>query len=308
MKVFNEFLSSADNEQLAAIEAVKANGGDPFGDHDGVEPATAATTEAAKQTANTDESNQLSTNASAHDDANANAEGEAKADADGQLAQAAEAAEVAPTTVVVAPTIEPLPAEVDFKGQRAALLAEESAALKQLLNGEIDDEQFAAKRTELAEKLDDVTYERARYEALKTTHEQAARAHQTQVIESIKRTKDGVDYETDESARMLWDKAAALLAADDASKDFLTIANDAHRMVLAMRGIVKPDAGADKPPKPAQPAAKKEMPAVPLTLRNLPSASTHEAGSLSDRMAGLSGTAYEEAFARLSPAERNSLL
>ena len=57
--------------------------------------------------------------------------------------------------------------------------------------------------------------------------------------------------------------------------------------------------------KPAQ----RGVPAVPPTLRGIPTAATpNSGGGVVEQMANLSGQAYEAAFSKLSPAQQAALL
>jgi hypothetical protein len=204
----------------------------------------------------------------------------------------------------------------DYKGQRAKLLTEKAAAMKKLMDGELEPEAYAAEDTRISDALDDLTAQRIRAETLQQANVQTQAAYQTREINKlIARTKTEVDYAGDPTAPKQFDKAIALVMGDpeNAGRDFAELADEAHRMVAAMRGVktktpAPPPAPAAKTPAAAPPARTPDG-KPPVTLRDVPAASLpNTGGGVVEQMATLTGQAYEAAFAKLSPQQRRQLL
>ena len=275
-----------DIKALEAIAAAQAAGQDPFGDD---EP--------------------LAVEAGA-DESAPEAEAEPKAEQAAADAPTAEAkqAEADPAPAAASTEAAELPtykAEVpqDYKAKRAELMKAKADAMKQLMDGEIDAETFAAEDMRVAEALEDLAAARIRAETLQEANAQSQQAYQARAIQRlIANTKSEVDYATDAAAQQQFDTSLQVLAAQpaNAGKDFADLIEDAHKMVKAMRGI------AHAPKAPA--ADRKPAGDVPVTLRSLPSASTPNTGGVIEQIARLKGPAYEAAFDKLTPAHKAALL
>lgn len=290
-------LTPEEQKTLAAIEAAKAAGNDPFGDDEplGAEPDEAAT------------------------------EAEAEAVSDEVTTEQAEEAAAAPGEPEVAPEPETVAQEVaqpaqeapptfradmpaDYKQQRANLLAERAEAMKQLIEGELDPKEFAATEARISDSLEELTAARIRAETLHEANIQSQQRYQTQVLNRlITKSKADVDYAADADARNQFDTALQVVAAQPANKgkDFADLIDTAHTMVKAMRGVMSvPTAPSTKSPADRRPAGDPP----PVTLRSLPSASTPNTGSVVDQIARLKGPAYEAAFSKLTPSQKAALL
>lgn len=273
-----------DLKALEAIAAAQAAGQDPFGDDepltveaDADEPASEAAPEAEQAEA----------------DAPAAVEEQAEADP-APAAASTEAAEL-PTYKAEVPQ--------DYKAQRAELMKAKADAMKQLMDGEIDAETFAAEDMRVAEALEDLAAARIRAETLQEANAQSQQAYQARAIQRlIANAKSEVDYAADATAQKQFDTSLQVLAAqpDNAGKDFADLIEDAHKMVKAMRGVQTP---AKAPASDRKPAGD-----VPVTLRSLPSASTPNTGGVIEQIARLKGPAYEAAYAKLTPAQQAALL
>lgn len=199
----------------------------------------------------------------------------------------------------------------DYKAQRTDLLKAKAKAMKKLMDGEIGAEEFAAEESRISDALEDLTAQRIRAETLIEANQQTQAAHQQRAIQRlIQQSKTQVDYAADAKAQRQFDMALQSISADpdNSGRDFAELLQEAHRVVLALRGIpvTKGEAVASALTKAAdrQPEGK-----PPVTLRNIPAASTPNAnGDMLDQLSRLSGPAYEEAFARLSPAQKRALL
>ena len=278
-------MTPEDQKALDAIAAAEAAGQDPFGDD---EPLTveAAAEEAAP-------------------DAEAAAEPEAEQAAADATTAEAEQAESKPAEVSAeAAELPTYKAEVpqDYKAQRAELMKAKADAMKQLMDGEIDAEAYAAEDARVSEALEDLAAARIRAETLQEANAQSQQAYQARAIQRlIANAKAEVDYAADATAQKQFDTSLQVLAAqpDNAGKDFADLIEDAHKMVKAMRGIA-PQA---KPVAERKPAGD-----APVTLRGVPSASTPNTGGVIEQIARLKGPAYEAAYAKLTPAQQAALL
>lgn len=275
-------MTPEDQKTLDAIAAAEAAGQDPFGDD---EPLTVEAEADADQPAT---------------------EAEAQAAADAEAEQGAEAAQAEPEPEQPEPVALPaykaeLPA--DHKAQRTELLQSKADAMRKLMDGEMTAEEFATEEMRVTEALEDLAAARIRAETLQEANAQSQQVYQARTIQRlIAKTKAEVDYATDTAAQQQFDTSLRVLAAqhDNADRDFADLAEDAHKMVKAMRGIAQ----AAKPPA----ADRKPAGDVPVTLRSLPSASTPNTGGVLEQIARLKGPAYEAAYAKLTPAQQAALL
>lgn len=274
-----------DLKALEAIAAAEAAGQDPFGDD---EPLTVE--DAAEEAAPEAE-------AAAEPEAEQVAADATTADAEQDEAKPAAAS---PEAVELPTYKAELPQ--DYKAQRAELMKAKADAMKQLMDGEIDADAYAAEDARVSEALEDLAAARIRAETLQEANAQSQQAYQARAIQRlIANAKSEVDYAADATAQKQFDTSLQVLAAqpDNAGKDFADLIEDAHKMVKAMRGIA-PQA---KPVAERKPAGD-----APVTLRGVPSASTPNTGGVIEQIARLKGPAYEAAYAKLTPAQQAALL
>lgn len=282
-------MTPEDQKALDAIAAAEAAGQDPFGDD---EPLTVE-----------DEAEEAAPDAEAATEPEAEPEAEqVAADATTAEAEPFEAKPAAASTEAVElPTYKAeLPS--DYKAQRAELMKAKADAMKQLMDGEIDADAYAAEDARVSEALEDLAAARIRAETLQEANAQSQQAYQARAIQRlIANAKAEVDYAADATAQKQFDTSLQVLAAqpDNAGKDFADLIEDAHKMVKAMRGIA-PQA---KPVAERKPAGD-----APVTLRGVPSASTPNTGGVIEQIARLKGPAYEAAYAKLTPAQQAALL
>ena len=299
-------LSPADAEALKAIEAAVAAGQDPFGDLDDdttAAPAAAAAPDAAGETTEQETGETTTTEAAA--------EGTQAAAVDetilAELADPLGIAQPEPTTYKAE-----IPADLD--ANREALLTEKADALEKLMSGEIDAKEFAAVEMRVTKEMAKIDRQLARAETLAEINQQSVSQYEGLVIAQIvDTTKSVLDYSKDTTAARQFDAVMAGLRADpaNASKSFADLAADANKAVLAIRGLSLP--GEQTPAATSSQAAIKPpqrgVPAVPPTLRGIPTAATpNSGGGVVEQMANLSGQAYEAAFSKLSPAQQAALL
>lgn len=301
-------LSPADAEALKAIEAAEAAGQDPFGDLD--DNATDAIAERVASEAATE---------AAADDATEQQAGKTTEQAEGEQAAAVDEtvlAELADPLGIAQPAPTTYKAEIpaDLDANREALLTEKADALEKLMAGEIDAKEFAEVEMRVTKEMAKIDRQLARAETLAEINQQSVSQYEGLVIAQIvDTTKSVLDYSKDTTAARQFDAVMAGLRADpaNASKSFADLAADANKTVLAIRGLSMPGeqtpaaASAQAASKPAQ----RGVPAVPPTLRGIPTAATpNSGGGVVEQMANLSGQAYEAAFSKLSPAQQAALL
>ena len=283
-------------DQIAAeIAAMEAKGLDPYADRvtdtpDDAAPAAAPTKPVAEVAADV-----------------------AQVKADDQHPDAPKVADVPPTAAQdaqpvasTAPQTYRADMPADLAAKRTELLTAKAEAMKQLMEGVIDAEKYAAEELRISEELEAITLARARAETLAEVNRQTAEGYQATVINAlVARTKTEIDYASDTDAQQTFDRALRLVASepDAAGKDFAQIADEAHRMVMARRGVAPAAhsttdrAAPDRtPPKP------------PVTLSGLPTAAASGTKSVTEVVGRLAGDDLEKAFDALSDADLKKLM
>lgn len=202
----------------------------------------------------------------------------------------------------------------DYKAQKAALMAQESTAFKQLMDGTIDADAYAAIKAEVSDKLEDLTAARIRAETLASATAQVQEISQQQVINNLvakAKAAGEVDYQADATARVQWDAALSALQADpsNAQKPFAELAEMAHKTVALLRGVAKPQQ--TPPPQTAtqqaaapKPAPTRTPPETPVTLSGLPNAGSASEQTVDAVLSSLSGPEFEAAFDALPDAKK----
>lgn len=291
------YLTPEETKVLAATNAAIAAGEDPFGDDEPLVRDLPEGEDTGKPNAAADDSSDGAANDGSGNGAALSAEALA------EIANGEQADAPAQTPSFKAQVPE------DYAAQRTALLVKKNAALKELMDGTIEAEAYAAIENEVATALEDLAAQRIRAETLIEANYQAEANYQSAQIQLlIKRTAGEVDYANDEAARQQFDRSMAVLQQDPAGKgmSYLDLINTTHQMVAAMRGVTAKAAPASNAParQPRKPDAE-----APITLRNLPAAAgTNSNGDLIDHISRLKGPEYEQAFAKLSPAQRRAML
>ena len=269
---------------LAEIEAAKERGEDPFGDNDPIE------TEAAPDPESIADPDLVAEEVVT----------EAEENAPDATDDPAEVPQIQQPTAYQAI----VPAE--YKSQRAELMKEKAGLMKKLMDGDIDADEFAINESRISDSLEDLTAQRIRAETLQEANQQSQAMYQQREIQRLIAKSKEVDYKTDTKAQKQFDMALQAIAADpdNSAKDYADILADAHKVVLALRGISTPGQAVEKAIKSRIPEGK-----PPVTLRNIPTAATANAnGNMLDQIGRLTGQAYQDAFAKLSPTQRRALL
>jgi hypothetical protein len=292
--------TQAEADVLAATAAAIAAGQDPFGDGDDEQPESTTTAAAAEE--------EGTTTTAAGEDANGEKSGEEEVAGDEedtdltpeQLAAIAGEETPEPAPAPRYKTVDP----ADLQAQRAEQIGIKAKALKDLMDGVIEPEEYSRIETEVADKLEELAVQRTLHEANVQTEQLTQEAELDKIIAAAKKAGE-VDYRADPKAAKQFDTAMAMLAQDGEKRTYAKLVEEAHQAVLAIRGI-KPAAA---PAPAATPAQPRENGKGPMTLRNVPAAETpNSGGGWKEQLAALSGQAYEEAFAKLSPGQRAELL
>lgn len=237
----------------------------------------------------------------------------APVNADDQQPDAPKVADVPPTAAQdaqpvasTAPQTYRADMPADLAAKRTELLAAKAEAMKQLMDGVIDAEKYADEEFRISEELEGITLARARAETLAEVNRQTAEVYQGNVISAlVARTKTEIDYASDTDAQQTFDLALRLVASEPnaAGKDFAQIADEAHRMVLARRGVA-PAA----PSTTGRAAPDRTPPKPPITLGGLPTAATSGTKSISEVAGRLTGDDLEQAFDALPDADLKKLM
>jgi len=292
----------AEAEVLAATAAALAAGKDPYGDDDD-DDNSAATALSADADADTDA------------DAGADAGADDDTDDDAPTGDAADEALTPEQLAAIAgdeagdepaPTVDRFKAQspAEFAAARKELLDKRAKAFKDYADGVIEPEAYSLIDSEVFDALEAMTVQRTLHEANAQRDAQTADQVLTAIMDAAK-TAGEVDYTTDAQAAKRFDLEMQLLAEDGVKRTYAQAAALAHKNVLAVRGIAAKPA-ADPKPEPAKPRANGKP---PLTLRNTPAAAMpNSGGNWQDALNKLSGQDYEAAYARLTQAQRDTMM
>ena len=301
-------LTTAEQKALDEIAAAQARGEDPFGDNDDATTTTAETTEEASTGTDNGTAEAVTAEVVAGDEGVGTGEGKSEVGKADDFASEAELTAIANDDPPAG--ADPLQFNVqapsDYKATRAALLAERAEALEKMMGGEMEAKEYAAIEARVMDGLEDLSAQRIRAETLLEANAQSlAQVQQAAISALIVKAKDDVPYATDAKAQRQFDMAlnAVTTDPDNAGKPFAHLVNEAHKVVMALRGVQA------KPATAAAPAPRKPEGAAPVTLRSIPAAATpNTGGSITDQLARLSGQEYEAACAKLTPAQRAAML
>jgi len=198
----------------------------------------------------------------------------------------------------------------DFKAERAALRGQKDDIEAKWGAGELTDAERAASLSAIDDQIDDLLIAHTRAETLRTANQQAAEQSMTAAVVSVLQSakKAGtIDYGADQKAAKQFDTMLGMLIADpeNAGKTPAELTADAHRSVLALRGIVEKPAAAT--PNTPTPPARRDVPRA--TLADMPNAAPTgmEDESLM-KFSTLEGEDAEEYLSRLPPREAERLM
>lgn len=201
----------------------------------------------------------------------------------------------------------------DFKAERQALRDKRDEVEAKWSAGELSDAERKQQIRELDDQIDDLLIAHTRAETLRNANEQAQeRAWDAAIADVSKAGKAvGIDYTQAKNAKQFDAMLNALTAdPDNATKTPAQLANDAHRAVMALRGIATPQASAGKQ------VQKTDPPAAPAR-RNVPSASLTDVPAAAptgmddnalEKFKSLEGEDAEDYLASLPRAEQDRIL
>lgn len=194
----------------------------------------------------------------------------------------------------------------DYKAQRGVLVGEKAQLMKKLMDGEMDADEFALQESRISDSLEDLTAQRIRAETLQEANTQTQAAHQQREIQKlIVKTKAEVDYSTDAKAQRQFDMALGAVGQDpdNAGKDYTELLAEAHKVVLALRGVARAPVAKATTDRPIRLGAQ-----PPQTLSGLPTAASTGAKSVTETLSGLSGLDFEKAYDQIPKSELDRLL
>lgn len=258
--------------------------------------------------------------ASEDDDADDDpAEAEAAPGAAAEAAPAAEPAAAPAPAPAVAPRYDAkLPDDYDNK---VADLSGREAELKRAFRaGEIEFDDFEARRDELLREREALTIARTKAEISQEMTAQTAEQQWASTVNGFLATiaelppeQGGIDYRKDAEKAADLDTFVKTLAGrqENADKPMEWFLQEAHRRVRALHNLSAAPAPAPAPaPDAARRASRKpDLSGVPATLAQVPGGDGPGdiSGEFADVMA-LEGDDFETAIARMTPAQRERFL
>jgi len=235
-------------------------------------------------------------------------EGAAAASAAPAADAGAPAAAPAAAAQAAAPRYEAkLPADFDAKVQDLA--TRESELKRAFRAGEIEFDDFEAKRDELLREREGLTIARTKAEiASEMTAQTAEQQWRSTVDAFLTASAKAMDYRANAEAMGDLDAFVKMLAGKDtnADKPMEWFLQEAHKRVMALHGSTAAAAPAPAATKAQAAAARKPDPTtVPVTLAQVPGGDGpgDVNGEFGDVLA-LDGMEYESAIARMTPAQR----
>lgn len=222
--------------------------------------------------------------------------------ADAALVDDAQPADAAPAPIAPQYTVE-VPA--DAKEKIAALKAEDAAAFKRLMDGEIDAEEYQAIKERVEGSVDELKTATLQAEIFRKANEQNAEAaarSQWQAAETAAMATfkaEGLDYKSRPSLLAAYNHNLKALGADPKNerRDASWFLTEAHR-------LTKEDLGFTSVRKNTPNSV--DASELPPTLRSVPVAATGAVnGDEFAHMRNLDGLELERAHARLTPEQRD---
>lgn len=208
----------------------------------------------------------------------------------------------------------------DYEQQIKSLKELEAGLRQKFKDGEIDIEERDVGLAELSEHRERLVVARTKAEISQEMSQQSAatqwqNAINRALVEFAKPENGGIDYTNDPAKAQDWDQFVRVLAAkpEHADKSMDWFLQEAHKRNMALHGVERRAAAAPTPPKDplADAKAKRKAPVagLPATLAHVPG--SDGPGDVEDAFAdvlALDGQAYEDAIARMSPAQREKFL
>lgn len=201
----------------------------------------------------------------------------------------------------------------DYQAELTTLSAKEDEIEKAWSSGELTDEQRAAQLKEVRTEIRSIEREQIREETKAELNQQAILSSQKKVLARMainSKAAGELDY-GDQATASAFDAMFKAVRADPANKDlsYAQRVEKTHNALCAARGITRKAVAAPATAPAPAPAAARTPPQAPVTLRGVPNAAvSNTGGSRVEAIGKLTGQAYQEAFAKLSPAEKAALL
>lgn len=202
--------------------------------------------------------------------------------------------------------------KIDFKAKAEEIEKRESEVEDSWTGGRLSDAERNAQLRQLRGERDQLTRDQARADTIADLNAQRAQDYQVKVLRNMANASKAagqLDY-SQPNVGAAFDRMLTAVAGDpdNAGKSFRDLAQLAHDALCASRGVKSVAAAPTPAAAPAAPAGR-TPPKAPITLRSLPTASTpNTGGSALDALANLKGQAYQDAFNRLTPAQKAQLL
>ncbi|MBI5257019.1 MAG: hypothetical protein HY855_11010 [Burkholderiales bacterium] len=226
-----------------------------------------------------------------------------------------EAAEEPPAAPAVASTAYQATLPDDFDAQVAALAGETDALAAKHKAGEIDSDTYRTEADKLAERRAELNMVKFKADlSAEMVQQEAARQWNGAINTLFDRVSkdDGIDYRKDEVRRADLDTFVKALAANPATEAWpmSRFLEEAHKRVVALHGPAAAapaatPAAAPAAPAPAAGARKPPVDALPQTLAAVPGGDgPGDVAGEFDEVDRLTGEAYEDAIAKMSPATR----
>jgi hypothetical protein len=200
----------------------------------------------------------------------------------------------------------------DFNEKWDGLKTRASEINQKFNDGEIDLAERDAELAKLQEEREAMVLTRARVENLQELNRQNAQNLWHRQIKNLFNTaaREGIDYAKDQEKAMDLDLFVKQLAQNpkNADKDGNWFLAEAHKRVKALHNITTRQ-DPETRIKQAKDARKPPLDGVPQNLAAVPGADGP--GDVSDEFAdvlSLEGQAYEDAIARMTPAQREKFL
>ncbi len=198
----------------------------------------------------------------------------------------------------------------DYDDKIAALKARDAELRQRFRDGDIDIDERDAGLAEIAAEREQLLIQKATAETLARINEQNLRQAQAdyerRFVERVK--ADGIDY-TQQRNINLFNTLLADLQEEHGDKGRDWLWNEAHKAVMRARGVPLSRAASQDPVADAKAKRKPPVDAAPTTLAQVPG--SDGPGDVSDEFSdvlALDGLEFEEAIARMSPAQREKFM
>jgi hypothetical protein len=203
----------------------------------------------------------------------------------------------------------------DYDDQIKALKDRDAELRQKFKDGEIDIDERDAGLSQLSEQREQLLVLRAKAEiSQEMTQQTAAQQWQNTVnsfLSAAAKEEGGIDYRKDGDKAADLDQFVKVLAAkpENSDKPMQWFLEEAHKRVMALHGVAKPTSKPGDAVAEAVSKRKVQVDAMPKTLAQVPGSDGpgDVAGEFAD-IEALDGMEYEDAIARMTPAQREKFL